>query len=55
MENEGAQPDIVVDLHPEEVARGHDAQLTKAIEVLLRKIEEEPRPWPQHEPFPVDR
>jgi tricorn protease len=55
VENEGVQPDIVVDLHSEEVARGHDAQLTKAIEVLLQKIEEEPRPWPQHEPFPVDR
>jgi tricorn protease len=55
VENEGVQPDIVVDLHPEEVARGHDAQLTKAIEVLLQKIEAEPRPWPQHEPFPVDR
>jgi len=55
VENEGVQPDIVVDLHPEEMARGHDAQLVKAIEVLLQKIEEDPRAWPAHEPFPVDR
>jgi tricorn protease len=55
VENEGVEPDIVVDLHPEEMARGHDAQLMKAIEVLMEKIDGEPRPWPDHEPFPVDR
>jgi len=55
VENVGVEPDIVVDLHPAEMARGYDAQLMKAIEVLLEKIEEEPRPWPEHEPFPIDR
>ena len=55
VENVGVEPDIVVDLHPEEVSRGHDAQLIKGIEVLLEKIENDPRPWPRHEPFPVDR
>jgi len=55
VENEGVQPDIVVDLHPEEMARGHDAQLVKAIEVLLEKIDAEPRDWPEHDRFPVDR
>jgi len=55
VENQGVQPDIVVDLHPAEVARGYDAQLMKAIEVLKKKIEEDPLPWPEHEPFPVDR
>ena len=55
VENEGIEPDMVVDLHPAEMARGHDAQLVKAIEVLKRKIEAEPRPWPEHGPYPRDR
>jgi len=55
VENVGVEPDIVVDLHPQEVARGYDAQLMKGIEVLLEKIKEDPRPWPEHEPYPVDR
>jgi tricorn protease len=55
VENEGVNPDIVVDLHPAEVARGHDAQLMKAIEVLLEKISKDPRDWPTHEPIPSDK
>lgn len=54
VENVGIEPDIVVDLHPAEVARGYDAQLMTAINYLLDKIEKEPRPWPEHEPIPVD-
>jgi tricorn protease len=55
VENVGVEPDIVVDLHPEEVARGYDAQLMKGIEVLLKKIKEDPRPWPKHESFRIDK
>lgn len=55
VENVGVEPDIVVDLHPAEVARDYDAQLMKAIEVLLKMIKDEPRSWPKHEPFSVDR
>jgi len=55
VENEGVTPDIEVDLHPAEMARGYDAQLMKGIEYLMQKIKEDPRPWPEHEPFPVDR
>lgn len=55
VENEGVTPDIEVPLKPAEVARGYDAQLMKGLEVLLEKIKAEPRPWPQHEPIPVDR
>ena len=55
VENEGVMPDIIVDLHPEEVARGYDAQLMKAVEVLMQKIKEEPRPWPEHKSFPKHR
>jgi tricorn protease len=55
VENVGVTPDIVIDLHPAEVAKGYDAQLMKGVEVLLQKIKDEPRPWPQHEAFPVDK
>jgi tricorn protease len=55
VENEGVQPDIVVDLDPVEVSRGYDAQLMKAIEVLMKEIERDPLPWPEHEPFRIDR
>jgi tricorn protease len=54
VENEGVTPDIIVDLKPKEVAKGYDAQLMKGVEVLLKKIKEDPRPWPEHEPFPED-
>ncbi len=54
VENEGVEPDIVVDLDPAEVRRGHDAQLMKAIEVLKEKIEKDTLPWPEHEAFPDD-
>lgn len=54
VENVGVTPDIEVELHPAEMARGHDAQLMKGIEVLARKIAEEPRPWPRREAVPRD-
>jgi tricorn protease len=55
VENVGIEPDIAIDLNSEEMARGYDAQLMKGIEVLLEKINEEPRPWPKHEDFPTDK
>jgi tricorn protease len=55
VENEGVDPDITVDLDPADFGTGRDAQLATAIEVLMKKIREEPRPWPRHEEFPVDR
>jgi len=55
VENVGVTPDIEIDLDPVEMARGYDAQLMKGIEMLLQKIKEDPRPWPAHEPFKVDR
>jgi tricorn protease len=54
VENKGVIPDIIVDLKPKEVSEGYDAQLMKGVEVLLKKIKEDPRPWPEHGPFPVD-
>jgi tricorn protease len=54
VENTGVTPDVEVELHPAEMARGYDAQLMKGIEVLAKKIAEEPRPWPKHEAIPRD-
>ena len=54
VENTGVTPDIEVDWHPEEMSRGVDAQLMKAIEILNQKIADDPLTWPRHEPFPVD-
>lgn len=55
VENEGIDPDMVIDLDPVEVYEGIDAQLMKAIEVLKGKIKSELRPWPQHGPYPDDQ
>ncbi len=55
VENRGVEPDIVVDLDPVEVSKGYDAQLMKAIEVLMKEIKDDPRPWPEHGPFKIDR
>ncbi len=54
VENQGITPDIIVDLDPAEMARGYDAQLMKGVEVLKKKIKENPRPWPEHAPFPKE-
>jgi len=55
VENEGVTPDIIVENDPAEMARGHDAQLQKGIEVLLEAIEADPRARPAHPPFPARR
>lgn len=39
MEKEGVVPDVVVDVHPDALARGEDAQLDKAVEVLMLDVE----------------
>jgi tricorn protease len=54
VENIGVKPEIEIDLTPAEMARGYDAQLRKGIEVLEKKIANEPRPWPKHETVPAD-
>jgi len=42
IENEGVSPDIELDNMPNDVAKGKDAQLEKAIEVILKSISEKP-------------
>ncbi len=55
VENEGIEPDIVVDLDPAQMAQGHDAQLMEGIEVIMTQIESTPWTPPTHPAFPEDR
>ncbi len=55
VENEGVTPDIIVDNKPEEMAKGYDAQLRKAVDILLKEIKYNPITWPAHEAYPIDK
>jgi tricorn protease len=50
VENHGVQPDIVVDNTPDQVMNGHDPQLEKAIEVVLKDMQEHPKTLPARPP-----
>jgi tricorn protease len=53
VENHGVAPDIEVDLDPKAARDGHDAQLEKAVEVVMDLLKKNPpAPTPQHPPFP---
>jgi tricorn protease len=55
IEGEGVRPDIEVELDNAAMYRGEDAQLLRAVQYLQEKIAAEPRPWPQHPPYPAQR
>ena len=38
MEKEGVNPDVLVEPHPDELARGVDVQLERAVEVLREDV-----------------
>ncbi|WP_350284333.1 PDZ domain-containing protein [uncultured Croceitalea sp.] len=42
IENEGVAPDVEIEQWPEMVVDGHDPQLEKAIEIVLKQLEENP-------------
>jgi tricorn protease len=44
VENHGVAPDIEVDLDPASYRAGHDAQLDKAIEVVMQQLKDHPLP-----------
>jgi tricorn protease len=44
VENHGIAPDYEVDLEPAAFRQGHDAQLEKAIEVVMQQLKEHPLP-----------
>lgn len=51
IENRGVEPDVVVDNTPDQVMAGHDPQLEKAIETVMKEITEHPKKLP---PVPPD-
>jgi tricorn protease len=55
VENRGVEPDIVVEQKSKDMAKGYDTQLMKAVEVLMKKIKDEPKPFPKHGSYPVDK
>ncbi len=51
VENYGTDPDIEVDITPQDYARGVDTQLERAIDVALERLAQ----YPAHTPNPADR
>ena len=43
IENKGVQPDVVVENRPEDVVKGKDTQLDKAIQMMMKSIQENPK------------
>jgi tricorn protease len=52
VENVGVAPDIEVDLDPAAYRNGHDAQLDKAIEVVMQQLKEHPLPKYERPAYP---
>jgi tricorn protease len=52
IEGHGVDPDIVVDNLPHATFDGSDAQLQAGIDLLKQEIKDDPRPVPQHPPYP---
>jgi tricorn protease len=50
IENHGVQPDIVVENRPDQVVKGQDPQLEKAIEVVMQEIQANPKKLPPRPP-----
>lgn len=53
IESEGVSPDIDVESDPNAFAAGKDAQLDKAIQVLMESATKNPVVWPKQPPDPV--
>ena len=51
VENEGVHPDVEVENYPKEVIGGHDPQLEKAVELVLKNIK--PHSELQEPPAPI--
>jgi tricorn protease len=52
LENQGVNPDIEIDNLPQDVIRGNDPQLDKAIEVVMEKLRRDPKGTPEIPPLP---
>ncbi|HTS37234.1 MAG TPA: PDZ domain-containing protein [Candidatus Solibacter sp.] len=52
VENHGIPPDVEVDLDPAAWRQGHDAQLEKAIEVVMQQLKDHPLPQIKRPAYP---
>lgn len=52
VENRGVSPDVEIELDPYAVRQGRDPQLEKAVELVLKRLEEKPRPQPKKPAYP---
>jgi tricorn protease len=52
VENHGVPPDYDVDLDPHAWREGHDAQLEKAVQLVLAELDKNPPPTPRVPPYP---
>jgi tricorn protease len=52
VENHGVAPDVEVDLEPSAWKQGRDAQLEKAIEVVMQQLKDHPLPEVKRPPYP---
>jgi tricorn protease len=52
VENHGVAPDVEVELDPAAWREGHDAQLEKAIEVVMQQLKDHPLPQINRPPYP---
>lgn len=43
IENEGVHPDVEVEMTPKKVINGHDPQLEKAVEVIMKQLDKPPK------------
>jgi tricorn protease len=53
IEGHGVDPDIEVENDPKSVIDGHDPQLERAVEELMKKVREQPRRLPDRPAAPV--
>jgi tricorn protease len=52
LENQGVEPDIVIDNLPADVIQGKDPQLDRAIKEVMDRLRRDPRGFPDLPPFP---
>jgi tricorn protease len=52
VEGHGIAPDVEVEELPKDVAAGHDAQLERAVSIVLQQLKEHPVPVPAIPPYP---
>ena len=50
IENHGVQPDVVVENRPDQLVKGKDPQLEKAIELVMKEIQANPKMLPPRPP-----